>query len=99
MLYDPKWEVKTKPDVFSLASLIAWLEKQPATNEYCYMDTGLCLLGRYFTAMGFENVLVGGTTVDHDGIRDAPLPEVLQKIAEGFPRTFGAALERAWAAL
>lgn len=43
---------ETKPDVFSLEGLIAWLEKQPADESYCYYDVGHCLWGRYVKAMG-----------------------------------------------
>lgn len=58
MLYDTKWDQKTKTDPFSLESLIAWLEKQPAEKAYDYCDPWNCLLCQYFAAMGFEDVRV-----------------------------------------
>lgn len=100
MLYDPKWQNTTaKPDVFSLESLIAWLEKQPADIKYCYGKTGDCLLARYFYAFGFSKVAVGGTTVDLDGDLNIVMPAAFQTVPLGHPRTFGIALERARAAL
>lgn len=55
MLNRIEWDKsKVQADIFSLEGLIAWLEKQPARMEYCYLDNGDCLLGRYFTAMGFK---------------------------------------------
>lgn len=97
MLYDPKWEVKTKPDLLSLESLAAWLEKQPADRAYCYIDNGSCLLGQYFVGMGLTNIQVGGSEFAHAGSggRDILLPVTFQDIAYDHPRTFGAALERA----
>jgi hypothetical protein len=97
MLYDPKWEQKTKADPFSLDSLIAWLEQQPAENRYCYADNGKCLLGRYFTAKGFKAVNVWSSGVSYQG-GDAGLPPHFNDIAVYTPHTFGAALERARAA-
>lgn len=97
MLYDHKrWdkpEVKTDP--FSLDSLVAWLEKQPAAKVYCYADTGHCLLSQYFTAMGFENITMGSNYffgVDRSRVE---LPPHFDNVAVSHPRTFGKALARA----
>lgn len=96
MLYDPKWEQQTKTDPFTLESLIAWLEKRPADNEYCYTETGECLLAQYFSASGYGPVLMGANEFGRKGIAESiPLPVGFNKIALGYPRTFGAALERA----
>ena len=66
MLYDKRWDKpEVKADPFSLDSLVAWLEKQPAAKVYCYEDTGVCLLSQYFTAMGFERVFMGCTYFLH----------------------------------
>lgn len=90
MLYDPKWEVETKADPFSLESLIAWLETQDPNTEYEWTDcSGGCLIGRYFTAKGI---------VEH-----VPYQMVFQSLSDygevcsslSGPTTFGAALERA----
>lgn len=101
MLYDPKWnETTTKPDVFSLQGLIAWLEKQPADRVYCYADTGHCLLAQYFVASGFgPEVAVGAGNfserVNGRWGRCRHYSDALDDIAVKKPRTFGAALERA----
>lgn len=44
MLYNPNWNVKT---LFTWDNLIAWLEKQPASKEYCSDDAGNCLLAQW----------------------------------------------------
>ena len=44
MLYDPKWA--EKQDVFSLESLISWLEKQPGQTEYNYCNPMECLIAQ-----------------------------------------------------
>lgn len=49
MLYDPKWEVKTDP--FTLESLIAWLEQQPAADTYDFFEWDGCLLARWLQTM------------------------------------------------
>lgn len=55
MLYDPKWETKTKPDIYALSTLIAWLEKQPPEMAYDYDNCqGECLLGQYMAAHGVD---------------------------------------------
>jgi hypothetical protein len=97
MLYDPKWEAETKPGVFSLQSLIAWLEKMPANETYCYLDHGRCLLGQYFSAMGFENAQVFSDGLCHGPRREnqTPYPREFDSIALHWAQTFGAALKRA----
>ena len=102
MLYDPKWEkTKTKAAPFSLSSLIAWLEQKPADETYCYEDTGGCLLHKYFTPCGFTNVLVGGMSLVHGSQWQhyKRISAAMQDIPLEHPRTFGAALERARAAV
>jgi hypothetical protein len=101
MLYDPKWEKTTKADPFTLESLIAWLEKQPADRIYCYEYPGHCLIAKYLVAMGFEGVMIGPLTYRHlpDKENRKPLPNHWNDIAADMPNTFGAALKRARAAL
>jgi hypothetical protein len=94
MLYDPKWGVEVKADPFSLDNLIAWLEKQPAKKTYCFMDSGACLLGQYYIAMGCEKVVIGGMSVTLDG-HWQEMPDDFSDIPAEYPRTFGAALKRA----
>jgi len=98
MLYDPKWALKNEP--FSLQSLIGWLEQQNPLEEYCYSSTGECLLARYFTACGFNKVIMAAGFFYHwprpNGLYEmTPLPPHFNDIAKGKVRTFGAALARA----
>lgn len=92
MLYDPKWEQQTKTEPPSLAGLVAWLEQQPKDQSYnCYSITR-CVIAQYrFAATGRHDSIalvdiVGGTKAHRD-------------IGCTAPYTFGAALERARAAL
>jgi len=87
-------KTETKADPFSLESLIAWLEKQPANKTYCYEDTGHCLHAQFFTAQGINWSCLGNVLVRIDGyVRDIPLS--FQHTAQRHPHTFGAALKRA----
>lgn len=111
MLYDPKWQSEVKADPFSLESLIAWLEKQPAAKVYCYTDNGDCLLAQYFTAMGFERVEMLTRIFDHangteklpDFFNDIALDNMASRYATDKDRpddrTFAGALSRAREAL
>ena len=45
---------ETKPDVFSLRGLIAWLETQDPATRYNYVDDADCLLCRYFRSAGYD---------------------------------------------
>jgi hypothetical protein len=94
MLYDPKWEAPVKADPFSLESLVAWLEKQPADKPYCYTSNGGCLLAQYFSALGYRNVEMSTDHFLHCGCRER-LPSYFNLIAIGSGRTFGHALRRA----
>jgi hypothetical protein len=98
MLFNPKWKVQTKPDVFSLEGLIAWLEKQPAERTYCFEDNGGCLLAQYYLSQGYSQVGIGGTSVTLDG-KYRQMPDAFSDIPADHPRTFGGALSRARAAL
>jgi hypothetical protein len=98
MLYDPKWQQNYDP--FSLASLIAWLERQDPREAYCYSSTGECLLARYFRERGFVRVIMAADFFYHWPRADAlyevtPLPPHFNDVAKGKVRTFGAALLRA----
>jgi hypothetical protein len=103
VLYDPKWEkqAEQKADPLTLGALIAWLEQQPADDEYCYFSHGNCLLAKYLTAHGFKNVRLGGDYYRHGETPEAAnktrhkLPRAFEDIAVEMPHTFGTALERA----
>ena len=83
MLHNPKW------DLMSLESLIAWLETQPVDGAYDYDHCERCLIGRYLTDR------VGGIEAHRGVYTDMPH---YREIAANEPYTFGAALERAYAA-
>lgn len=114
MLHNPKWEARTKPDVFSLEGLIAWMEKQPPHEGYRYSCHGHCLLAQYFTAAGLQNVHMFSDAFWHGesfcptymGQNEAVaqglatyLPDHFSEIALCGELTFGAALDRARKAL
>lgn len=100
MLYDPKWH-QPPADIFALESLIAWLERQPGDQEYCYISNDGCLLAQYFMAQGLQRVNIGGW--GNWLVKGRPQPKLpksfWQHVSKGSPRTFGAALTRARAAL
>lgn len=85
MLYNKAWD-KTETDVFSLESLIAWLEKQPRDGEYNWNSFENCMCAQYFGGRGWA--LLHDEFEQKTGIR----PDA---IAFEKPHTFGAALERA----
>jgi hypothetical protein len=93
MLYNPKWEVKAEP--FSLDSLIAWLEKQPADKEYNWSLAGSCLLGQWCEARGLlggelfnKSLELGQWSNGNDVFAEVALGNLSEC-------TFGAALKRA----
>jgi hypothetical protein len=95
MLYDPKWEVEVRAEPFSLESLIAWLEKQPANQSYAWHCQGQCMLGQWLRSIDPQfgeaagnsfQYFVNGAVRDFDHFSD---------IAVFGETTFGAALERA----
>jgi hypothetical protein len=115
MLYNKNWDAKTvTSDPFTLESLVAWLEKQPASERYCYSSGGECLLHGYFADAGFANVHVftngfwsGADKIpSHVGAYEAmeigrltAFPAAFDRISFDGERTFGAALKRARKAL
>ena len=83
------FEIETKPDVFSLEGLIAWLELQPPLTAYDFLDCGgQCLIGRYLIAT------TGKMWREH-GLPWGHLPFDLRMVAVGRGHTYGAALDRA----
>lgn len=89
MLYDPKWEQKTKADPFSLVSLIAWLQKQNPNAHYDYCIPQECLIGQWLKSSGIAEC----------GLKSHQVQRLFggrgDDIVIPHPRTFGAALERA----
>jgi hypothetical protein len=96
MLYDKRWDAKT--DVFSVESLVAWLEKQQPTAEYDFWCLK-CLLGRYFTDAGFDLRMIGTGSFTLSNGEQIQLPPNFNHISLVEPHTYGAALERARKAL
>ena len=94
MLYDPKWEVKTKADPFSLVAFIAWLETRDPAESYDYCDPRNCLLCRYFSAHGFEHPRVALNYVS-----GTEFPDQFRLLSHGggsqYGWNVGAALKRA----
>ena len=84
----------------STIELTSWLEQQPADKEYCYSDSGGCLIYQYLKAKGFPVFSVnpeqwselGGKNFSY---KRHTLPRDWNNISKGFDQTFGAALERA----
>ena len=106
MLYDPRWErpavSKSKPAVFSLAGLAAWLEQQNQTTRYSYGDIHNCLLSTYFRAQGYRWAYCGPFSVSFSRFFLPPLfskkiPEEMDKVAVSC-ETYGQALKmaKAW---
>jgi hypothetical protein len=95
MLYDPRWEAKTKANPLSLENLIAWLEMMPADVEYDFHNCkGACLLGLFmaFNGRAWDNQFYCELhDTKYSGVK-------LGAIAAARPHTFGAALARARAA-
>lgn len=56
MLYN---ESTGKTDLFSVKSLVKWLETKPASGRYSYIDGGHCLIAQYLQANGFSEARVG----------------------------------------
>jgi len=85
MLYDPKWEVQTKPAPYSWASLIAWLETKDPNERYDYQCLN-CLHGQYRVHLGMSELCF------REALRH---PLVEWWIGACGQWTFGAALKRA----
>lgn len=85
-----------KPDIYSLDTLIAWLELQPGDGAYCYSDNGQCLLAQYFSYYGFSDIGMGSQFFNHGPRREEVfLPDWFNAIAVRKLWVIGAALARA----
>jgi hypothetical protein len=99
MFFDPGTKTETKADPLTLPAFIAWLEKQPAEQTYCYFDNGRCLVSQYMSAALGRHIEVdpvsywdAGTWKSADIFK---LPIFFDEVANDIDRTFGAALDRA----
>ena len=81
---------ETKPHVFSLDGLIAWLETQNGATEYEYLDLNGCML-----AVACRET---GTPFDvYNAASNGSECEQVEWVACAMPRTYAAALQRAYA--
>ena len=86
---------ETKPDIFALPTLIAWLEKQPARKEYSFFNVQVkCLICQYMTDHG-----IGHRFGDGQYAKFTERTDWGHLIAGSPPYTFGGALARARALL
>lgn len=94
MLYDPKkWKVNISDRLLSLESLVAFLATKPANRTYLWGHPDRCALGQWLRAIRFDKSLIVKQSCDF------AQHQPFEYIALTPPYTFGAALERARAAL
>lgn len=92
MLYDPKWNQRTKSSPLTLESLAAWLEQQNPAEHYDYDDcTGECMYGQYMRAMGIPWTEARGIPSSKP---IGAFESLSYRVASPHPRTFGGALAR-----
>ena len=97
MLYDPKWKKPT--DIFSLESLIAWLEQQPSNTSYNWYEPRSCLVCMYLQDATGESEPWYLPNHESKKYSDVfPTHDLYLKVGGTLPWTFGAALNRARAA-
>jgi hypothetical protein len=92
MLWNKDWEkTHIKADPFSLESLIAWVEKQPADTSYNWDSCEDCLVGQYVRAV------TGSDSPSGEVIYRELFPDLdtYFAVCAEAPWTFGAALDRA----
>lgn len=83
MLYDTRWDAKTKADPFTLESFAEWLGRQPRWKRYNYVDPCNCAAAQYCRAMGIHY------TISESKARG------WEDITNHYRQTFGAAARRA----
>lgn len=95
MLYDPKWEVKTKQP--SIEGFVAWLRKQPADKTFEYWDCRKCAVGQYLRTFGSSwDKMFYGPDRDNDLLSSLnDIPTRAYKAAIGSTLTFGQVLAAA----
>jgi hypothetical protein len=100
----PEFETEVKPDVFSLAGLIAWLEKQNPAQTYPHYSAFDCVFCRWLTAETGKQIIYGGDNSygfgafqkgDLNWREVFPAARYEKLIARTGPFTYGAALSRA----
>jgi hypothetical protein len=94
MLYDPKWEDLEYQGV-SRRELIAWLETMPPDKRYDFSNSLICATAQFLKSKGvpwLDRIVRFGGPGDSRG-------RWLFEIVGRRPWTYGAALERARAAM
>lgn len=98
MLYDKRWDAKIeqKADPLSPAAFVAWLETKKPTERYNYWNcNGGCLLDQFLKHAGMDDSGESYRMISSSKIGTTEYGY----LACNWPFTFGAALERARAAL
>lgn len=99
MPFDGKdFQQVTKPDVFSLEGLIAWLEKRPADGAYDWWSRSNCMLCQYLASHGLPAAYPekeDGSKARRNYKKLAYGQMRITGVAMYAPRTYGAALTRA----
>ena len=84
--------------LFDHTEIAAWADQQDPDEEYKYKDNGNCALCQYLRFKGVSFDWVGGLSW-HDSTGKKRLLDVkLKNDLCGFPRTFGALVDRLRAA-
>lgn len=103
MFFDPTCKPEVKPDTFSLAGLVEWLEKQPRAQSYDWADIDGCVVCNYLRAVtGIQDPAahIGWPNGTHGFGSDTFGPNWgYFEICKTEPHTYGAALARARAML
>lgn len=102
MLFNPEWEVETKPDVLSLENLVAWLETKDPAEHYNFHESNKCVLAQWAESIDpCVDFVIGETSFDYLVNGQMVSLRGFKAIANdgNCKWTFGAALTRARAAL
>lgn len=104
MYVEEKRDGEVIEDIFSLRSLIGWLEKQPPETTYDFSNRTTCVLAQYFRANGSPDAWCAASHVRLNGF-DSPKSffyggqkgwnSPFHRISYEGEHTFGAALKRA----
>lgn len=107
MLYDKRWDKQPKisPAPLSMGDLAAWLETKAPHEQYKSYDAARCLLTQFVRARGYRRPIFTSRSVfEYRRLgfwiaKGQYSPDLYDLVAVQRPWTFGAALERARAAL
>tara|TARA_R110000823_G_scaffold39872_2_gene106237 strand:+ start:838 stop:1149 length:312 start_codon:yes stop_codon:yes gene_type:complete len=94
MPFDGNPKQFVKPDVFSLEGLAAWLETQDGETKYDFCDAGSCLITAWHVAHGHHKITASQYSSGIYLWSEQEPDTVWSDIAQGYPRTYAAALDR-----